>query len=91
MIGTAPDGVAPDLVPRRRLPTGAQMPAVGLGTFGSDHDSAATVAEAVRGEALRVHDVAVGEGPTRHQRVRVLSPRPRRRFSRQRYRPQITQ
>jgi len=36
-------------VPKRRLYTGAQMPAIGLGTFGSDHATAEVVAEAVRG------------------------------------------
>jgi alcohol dehydrogenase (NADP+) len=36
-------------VPLRRLYTGAQMPAIGLGTFGSDHATAEVVAEAVRG------------------------------------------
>jgi diketogulonate reductase-like aldo/keto reductase len=44
-----PEGVDPRLVPQRRLPTGAAMPAIGLGTFGSDHVSAAAIAEAVRG------------------------------------------
>ena len=44
-----PDGVDPRRVPQRRLWTGATMPAIGLGTFGSDHASAAEVAEAVRG------------------------------------------
>lgn len=39
------------LVPRRRLYTGARMPAIGLGTFGSDHVSAKEVAEAVKGAA----------------------------------------
>ena len=39
------------LVPYRTLNSGARMPAVGLGTFGSDHVSAAQVAEAVRGAA----------------------------------------
>lgn len=38
-------------VPRRKLYTGASMPAVGLGTFGSDHVTAAQVGEAVRGAA----------------------------------------
>ena len=41
------EGVDPRLVPRRRLRTGATMPTIGLGTFGSDHASAATVAQAV--------------------------------------------
>jgi alcohol dehydrogenase (NADP+) len=38
-------------VPQSKLYTGASMPAVGLGTFGSDHVTAAQVAEAVRGAA----------------------------------------
>ncbi len=45
------DGIDPAIVPQRRLYTGAMMPAIGLGTFGSDHVSAETVAEAVRGAA----------------------------------------
>src|ERR1035438_2729016 len=36
-------------VPRRRLYTGAGMPAIGLGTFGSDHVGAGEIAEAVEG------------------------------------------
>ena len=43
------DGVDPATVPARLLPTGAQMPAIGLGTFGSDHAASSEVAEAVRG------------------------------------------
>jgi len=43
----AADAVSPDLVPRRRLASGAGMPAIGLGTFGSDHVSPETVAAAV--------------------------------------------
>jgi Aldo/keto reductases, related to diketogulonate reductase len=39
--------VDPALVPKRRFYTGALMPAVGLGTFGSDHVSAGQVANAV--------------------------------------------
>ncbi len=38
------DGVDPALVPQRRLYTGALMPAIGLGTFGSDRVSADEVA-----------------------------------------------
>ena len=43
--------VDPAAVPRRRLYTGATMPAVGLGTFGSDHVAAAEIAETVKGAA----------------------------------------
>jgi len=39
--------VDPELVPRRLLSSGAHMPAIGLGTFGSDHVSPQTVAAAV--------------------------------------------
>jgi len=45
------DGVDPSQVPARRLYTGALMPAIGLGTFGSDHASASAVAAAVKGAA----------------------------------------
>jgi len=41
--------VDPATVPFRELVTGARMPAIGLGTFGSDHVSPDRVAEAVRG------------------------------------------
>ena len=44
----ADDAVDPALVPQRRLATGAAMPAIGLGTFGSDHAPHAAVAEAVK-------------------------------------------
>jgi len=43
--------IDPASVPQRTLYTGARMPAIGLGTFGSDHVSADQVAEAVRGAA----------------------------------------
>jgi alcohol dehydrogenase (NADP+) len=44
----AEDGVDPALIPRRVLCTGARMPGIGLGTFGSDHVSAKQIAEAVK-------------------------------------------
>ena len=48
---SAGDSVDPSLVPQRTLYSGATMPAIGLGTFGSDHVSAAKVAEVVKGAA----------------------------------------
>ncbi len=47
----AADGVDPDLVPKMTLPTGATIPAVGLGTFGSDNYTTEQIAEAVIGAA----------------------------------------
>ena len=41
-----------DSVPTRRLASGAVMPAIGVGTFGSDHYQAGEVAAAV-GSAIR--------------------------------------
>lgn len=43
--------VDPEIVPHRVLYTGARMPAIGLGTFGSDHVPAGEVAAAVEGAA----------------------------------------
>jgi alcohol dehydrogenase (NADP+) len=40
--------VDPSTVPQKQLHTGARMPAVGLGTFGSDHASPCEVADAVQ-------------------------------------------
>jgi len=48
---TGTSGIDPSLVPQRTLYTGARMPAIGLGTFGSDQVSADEVAAAVRGAA----------------------------------------
>jgi diketogulonate reductase-like aldo/keto reductase len=43
--------VDPSSIPQRTLFTGAKMPAIGLGTFGSDHVPAQQIADAVRGAA----------------------------------------
>jgi alcohol dehydrogenase (NADP+) len=43
--------IDPALVPQRTLRTGARMPAIGLGTFGSDHVTAEEIATAVKGAA----------------------------------------
>jgi alcohol dehydrogenase (NADP+) len=43
------DGVDPNKVPKRTLYTGAKIPAIGLGTFGSDGYSGEEIAEAVKG------------------------------------------
>ena len=45
----ASDGIDPKKVPQRTLNTGDKMPAVGLGTFGSDRFSGEQIAEAVKG------------------------------------------
>lgn len=47
----AADGVDPNLVPKMTLPTGATIPAIGLGTFGSDNYTSEQIAEAVIGAA----------------------------------------
>lgn len=49
----AADAVDPNSVPYKTTHTGSRIPAIGLGTFGSDKYSADEVAEAVRG-ALQV-------------------------------------
>lgn len=41
--------VNPELVPQKTLYTGAKMPAIGLGTFGSDNYPGEVIAEAVAG------------------------------------------
>ena len=49
----APSGrVDPATVPQKILGSGAAMPAIGLGTFGSDNYTAAQIADAVRGAAF---------------------------------------
>ncbi len=45
----AQDGIDPNQVPKRTLYTGAQIPAIGLGTFGSDRFTGEEIAEAVKG------------------------------------------
>jgi alcohol dehydrogenase (NADP+) len=45
----AKDGVNPDKVLKRKLYTGADIPAIGLGTFGSDRFSGEDIAKAVKG------------------------------------------
>ena len=47
----AADGVDPNLVPKMLLPGGAAVPAIGLGTFGSDNYTTDQIAEAVIGAA----------------------------------------
>ncbi|MGA7393695.1 MAG: aldo/keto reductase [Terrimicrobiaceae bacterium] len=47
----APDGVDPANVPLKVLHTGARIPGIGLGTFGSDRVSGEQIAEAVLGAA----------------------------------------
>ena len=46
-----PDGVDPELVPKRNVYTGAKIPVLGLGTFGSDRFTGEQIAEAVLGAA----------------------------------------
>jgi alcohol dehydrogenase (NADP+) len=46
MIGA--DGVAPEKLPTKKLYTGDKIPAIGLGTFGSDHITGEQVAAAVK-------------------------------------------
>lgn len=61
----AEDAVDPRQVPQRTLYTGAKMPGIGLGTFGSDRYTAAQVAEAVIGAAevgYRLFDCAACYG-----------------------------
>lgn len=48
---TGLEPIDPARIPQRRLYTGAAMPAVGLGTFGSDHVAPNEVAAAVKGAA----------------------------------------
>jgi alcohol dehydrogenase (NADP+) len=57
----ANDIIDPKLVPQRTLYTGAKMPGIGMGTFGSDRFTAEQVADAVKGAAevgFRLFDCA---------------------------------
>lgn len=45
----AEDSIDPHAVPQRTLHTGAKMPGIGIGTFGSDRFSDEDIAEAVKG------------------------------------------
>lgn len=59
------DRIDPQAVPQRTLYTGARMPGIGMGTFGSDRYSAEEVAKAVRGAAevgYRMFDCAAVYG-----------------------------
>ncbi len=63
------DAVDPALVPHRRLSTGALLPAIGIGTFGSDHVPHEAVAEAIEYAAAvgyRHFDCASVYGNERH-------------------------
>lgn len=44
--------ISPSSVPQRILTSGARMPAIGLGTFGSDHVTGESIAEAVKDAGL---------------------------------------
>jgi alcohol dehydrogenase (NADP+) len=50
-LAQAADSVEPKRVPQKTLYTGAKIPAIGLGTFGSDRISGEKIAEAVLGAA----------------------------------------
>jgi len=55
------DLINPSTVPQRTLYTGAKMPGIGMGTFGSDRFTAQQIAEAVKGAAevgFRLFDCA---------------------------------
>ena len=45
--------IDPERVPQRKLYTGSLMPAIGMGTFGSDNYDNQTIAEAVK-EAIKM-------------------------------------
>ena len=47
------NAINPQLIPKRKLYTGEEIPCIGMGTFGSDHFSAEQVSSAVAG-AIRI-------------------------------------
>src|SRR5476649_1239085 len=51
LASSATQGVDPAKVPTKTLPTGAKIPVIGLGTFGSDAVTGDQIAEAVVGAA----------------------------------------
>ena len=50
-MSSASTPIDPTLIPQRTFASGAKMPALGLGTFGSDHISAQQIAQAVKDAA----------------------------------------
>jgi alcohol dehydrogenase (NADP+) len=61
MVDLKNDTIDPRLVPQRTLRGGGKMPAIGMGTFGSDRFSAEDIAAAVKGAAevgFRLFDCA---------------------------------
>ncbi len=61
MVDLKNDAIDPRLVPQRTLRGGGKMPAIGMGTFGSDRFSAEDIAAAVKGAAeigFRLFDCA---------------------------------
>lgn len=59
------DRINPGLIPQRTLYTGAKIPGIGMGTFGSDRFTAEQIADAVKGAAevgFRLFDCAAVYG-----------------------------
>ncbi|MCJ7717151.1 MAG: aldo/keto reductase, partial [Anaerolineales bacterium] len=50
-MDNALEKVDQNLIPKRKLYTGAEIPAIGLGTFGSDRYTAEQIASAIKGAA----------------------------------------
>lgn len=47
----AEEGMDPNIIPKKKLNNGEEMPAIGLGTFGSDRFTNVQIANAVVGAA----------------------------------------